>query len=181
MFRRKGKGEIGLGLGILLALCPVVVPVSAQTEILPGSVGTLDSQTVDAVVAVFHKADEAVHNRDLDAVMALYSEQYNYHGLRKADIRKVWADLFDEYREISDRHLFSKIAKTRSGSMGIIEITCTGSLSGISTTSGLHIPIDSWYEETHYLALEDGVWRIRGNAGEAPRVLPFGTAPHPLF
>ena len=26
-----------------------------------------------------------------------------------------------------------------------------------------------------------GVWRIRGNAGETPRVLPFGTAPHPLF
>ncbi|HSF66250.1 MAG TPA: hypothetical protein VLA67_02360 [Nitrospiraceae bacterium] len=33
------------------------------------------------------------------------------------------------------------------------------------------------------IAAEDqgGVWRIRGNAGETPRVLPFGTAPHPLF
>jgi len=28
---------------------------------------------------------------------------------------------------------------------------------------------------------EGGVWRIHGSAGETPRVLPFGTAPHPLF
>jgi hypothetical protein len=33
----------------------------------------------------------------------------------------------------------------------------------------------------HFLTLEGGVWRIRGNAGETPRVLPFGTSPHPLF
>jgi hypothetical protein len=54
-------------------------------------------------------------------------------------------------------------------------------LSGISKTSGLRVPIDSWYEEVHFLTLEGGVWRIRGNVGETPRVLPFGTAPHPLF
>lgn len=29
--------------------------------------------------------------------------------------------------------------------------------------------------------LEEGTWRIRGNVGESSRVLPFGTAPHPLF
>jgi hypothetical protein len=54
-------------------------------------------------------------------------------------------------------------------------------LSGLSKTSGLQVPIDSWYEEVHVLTLEGGDWRIRGNAGEMPRALPFGTAPHPLF
>jgi hypothetical protein len=76
---------------------------------------------------------------------------------------------------------FSKIVKVGSGSNAIIEVTCTGSLSGLSKTSGLRIPIDSWYEEVHFLMLEDGAWRIRGNVGEAPWVRPFGTAPHPLF
>ena len=60
-------------------------------------------------------------------------------------------------------------------------IKCRGSLSDFSKTSGLRVPIDSWYEEVHVLTLEGGIWRIRGNAGEMPRVLPFGTAPHPLF
>ena len=54
-------------------------------------------------------------------------------------------------------------------------------LSGISKVSGLRVPIDSWHEEVQFLTPEGGVWRIRGNAGETPRVLPFGTAPHPAF
>jgi len=54
-------------------------------------------------------------------------------------------------------------------------------LSGFSKTSGLRVPIDSRHEDVHFLTLEGGVWRIRGNTGETPRVLPFGTAPHPLF
>ena len=33
----------------------------------------------------------------------------------------------------------------------------------------------------HLLNLEDDVWRIRGNADDQPQILPFGTAPHPLF
>jgi hypothetical protein len=113
--------------------------------------------------------------------MALYATQYNYHGLRQADIRKMWSELFREYRGITNTHFFSQIVKMGSGSNAIIEITCTGRLSGISKTTDLRVPIDSWYEEVHFLTLEGGVWRIRGNAGDQPRVLPFGTAPHPLF
>ena len=101
--------------------------------------------------------------------------------MKQADVRKIWFDLFEEYRDLSEVHFFLKIVTVGSGSNAIIEVTCTGSLSGRSKTSGLRVPIDSWYEEVHYLPLEGGVWRIRGNAGDTPRVLPFGTAPHPLF
>ena len=74
-----------------------------------------------------------------------------------------------------------QIVKVVSGSNAIIEMTCTGSVSGLSKTSGLRVPIDSWHEEVHYLTGEGGVWRIRGNAGDRLRILSFGTAPHPLF
>ena len=60
-------------------------------------------------------------------------------------------------------------------------VTCTGAFWGTITEKGKREPIDSWYEEVHDLTLEGGVWRIRGNAGDTPRVLPFGTASHPLF
>jgi hypothetical protein len=130
---------------------------------------------------VFHKADATIAAEDLDGVMGLYATQYNYHGLKQADIRKIWFDLFKEYRNVVEVHFFSKIAKVGSGSNAVIEITCTGILSGISKTSDLRVPIDSWHEEVHFLTREGGAWRIRGNAGETPRVLPFGTAPHPLF
>lgn len=153
----------------------------ATTSIPQGAVVEVDQATVKQILDVFHKAEAAIAAENLDGIMALYATQYDYHGLKQADVRKIWHDLFEEYRDLSEVHFFSKIVKVGSGSNAFIEVTCTGSLSGLSKVSGLRVPIDSWYEEVHYLALEGGVWRIRGNAGETPRVLPFGTAPHPLF
>ena len=155
--------------------------VQAATTISQGAVVEVDQTTVSQIMDAFHKADAAITAGNLDGIMALYATQYNYHGLKQADVRKIWHDLFDEYRDLGQAHFFSKIVKAGSGSNAVIEITCTGNLSGVSKTSGLRVPIDSWYEEVHFLTLEGGVWRIRGNAGETPRVLPFGTAPHPLF
>ena len=153
----------------------------ATTSIQKSAVVEVDQATVNQILDVFHKAEATIARGDLDGIMALYATQYNYHGLKQTDIRKIWLDLFEEYRDLSEVHFFLKIVKVGSGSNAIIEVTCTGSLSGRSKTSGLRVPIDSWYEEVHYLTLENDVWRIRGNAGETPRVLPFGTAPHPLF
>ena len=100
--------------------------------------------------------------------------------LKQADVRKIWSDLFKEHRALGRVHFFSKIVKVGTCSTPS-EVTCTGSVSDISKTSGLRMPLDTWYEEVHFLARERGVWHIRGNAGDQPRVLPFGTAPHPLF
>ena len=153
----------------------------AATSIPASAIMEVEQATVNQILDVFHKAEAAIAVGNLDGVMALYATQYNYHGLKQADVHKIWSNLFEEYRDISEVHFFSKIAKVGSGSNAIIEVTCTGSLSGLSKTSGLRVPIDSWYEEVHVLMLEGGAWRIRGNAGETPRALPFGTAPHPLF
>ena len=153
----------------------------AATSIQQSAVVEVDQAIVNQILDVFHKADAAIAAGNLDGIMALYATQYNYHGLKQADVRKIWFDLLEEYRDLSDVHFFMKIVTVGSASNAIIEVTCTGSLSGRSKTSGLRVPIDSWYEEVHFLTREDGVWRIRGNAGDRPRVLPLGTAPHPLF
>ncbi len=155
------------------ALAKVVVPA--------GSVIEVDEATVKSVMAMFERAEQAVKAHELDTIMAVYSSQYNYHRLTKADIRKVWKDLFDEYQEIASTHLLSKFTKVGSGSQAVLEVTCTGHLWARSKTSGLYVPIDSWHEEVHYLVMEEGAWRIRGNLGDVPHTLPFGTSPHPLF
>ena len=160
--------------GIGTAEAKIVVPPT-------GSVIEVDTATLKAVIGAFEQAEEAVKAHDLDKVMAIYSPQYNYHGLKKDDIRKIWKDLFEEYQDIASTHLFTKMIKVGTGRDAVLEVTCTGHLWARSKTSGLFIPIDSWYEEIHYLVLENGAWRIRGNLGELPHVLPFGTAPHPLF
>ena len=172
-----------IGLFMCFSLTLIGPGGTAQAKIVvpAGSVIEVDEATVKSVVAMFERAEQAVKAHELDTIMAVYSSQYNYHRLTKADIRKVWKDLFDEYQEIASTHLLSKFTKVGSGSQAVLEVTCTGHLWARSKTSGLYVPIDSWYEEIHYLVLEDGAWRIRGNVGESSRVLPFGTAPHPLF
>jgi hypothetical protein len=159
----------------------VAAPAAATIEVTPGASGELDAQTMNEILAMFRHADRALHSRDVAALTELYSEQYNYHGLSKSDIANVWQQLFDEYRDLSDIHRLSKFEKVGSGSNVVVEVTCSGSLWGISKTSGLRVPIDSWFQEIHYLSFERGAWRIRGNVGETPRLMPFGTSPHPLF
>ncbi len=154
----------------------------AETRLLPGSPVEADEPTVKDLLAVFERADRAVKSRDLEGVMALYSTRYDYHGLKKADIRKIWKDLFDNYEDIDSTHQFSRISRIVSvGPDDRIEITCSGNVQAVSKISRLRVPIDSWYGEVHYMVKESGVWKIRGNLGDVQTVLPFGTAPHPLF
>jgi hypothetical protein len=122
----------------------------AATSISQSAVVEVDQTTVNQILDLFHKADTAISAGNLDGIMSLYATQYNYHGLKQEDIRKIWRDLFEEYRDLGEVHFFSKIVKVGSGSNAIIEVTCTGSLSGLSKTSGLRLPIDSWYEEVHF-------------------------------
>lgn len=166
----------------LVIMCAVGSGTVAAKIVVPsGSVIEVDEATVNTVVKAFEQAEHAIKAHDLETVMAIYSSQYNYHGLKKHDIHKIWKDLFEEYGEIASTHLFTKMAKVGAGKDAVLEVTCTGHLWASSKTTGLYVPIDSWHEEVHYLILESGAWRLRGNLGESPGVLPFGTAPHPLF
>jgi hypothetical protein len=179
---RGRAASIITGLTITFAFLAGIGTAEAKIVVPPtGSVIEVDTATLKAVVSAFEQAEEAIKAHNLDKVMAIYSSQYNYHGLKKDDIRKIWKDLFDEYQDVASTHLFTKMTKVGGGRDAVLEVTCTGHLWAKSKTSGLFVPIDSWYEEVHYLVLEDGAWRLRGNLGESPRVLPFGTAPHPLF
>ncbi|MGH7220177.1 MAG: hypothetical protein ACREI1_07590, partial [Nitrospiraceae bacterium] len=64
----------------------------ATTSIPQGTVVEVDQATVNQILDVFHKADAAIAVGNLDGIMALYATQYNYHGLKQADIRKIWFD-----------------------------------------------------------------------------------------
>ena len=176
---RTGSTVVSL---VLLVACAVGVGTAAAKIVVPsGSVIEVDKATVNTVVEAFEQAEQAIKAHDLEKVMTIYSSQYNYHGFKKDDIRKIWNDLFDEYEEIASTHLFTKMTKVGAGKDAVLEVTCTGHLWARSKTTGLYVPIDSWHEEVHYLVPEGGAWRLRGNLGESPGVLPFGTAPHPLF
>ncbi len=170
--------SLSLALGLFVAS-----HAEAKTQLMPNTVQEVDGETVNELLSTFEQAEQAMQARDIEGIMALYSDDYLYHGLRKADIRKIWTRLFDQHKELESFHSFSVI-RTLGGSGGKLtaEMTCTGVIWGTSTTTTLRTPIDSWYEEIHYLRKEHGRWRIIGHiGGESQPALQFGIAPHPLF
>lgn len=177
--------------GRLFAVCILLVMAGlsaslpsathAKTQLMSGGIQEVDPQTLKELLSTFEQAEQAMRAHDIDGIMALYSEDYLYHGLKKADIQKIWKQLFDHYKELESFHTFSVVRTVGPGSRLVAEMTCSGVVWGTSKDTTLRTPIDSWYEEIHYLKKETGRWRIVGNAGEAQPVLQFGIAPHPLF
>jgi len=139
-----------------------------------------DDQTVAGILAAFNRAEAALQAGNVADLMTLYSDQYNYHGLTKQGLRKIWEDLLAQHREFRSNHILSRIVAV-PGNPPSAELLCTGSLWAISKETGQQVNIDSWYGETHYMAYEDGMWRVRGHRGEAPKTQGFGVAPHPFF
>ena len=59
---------------------------------------------------------------------------------------------------------------------------CTGVIWGTCEMTALRAPLESWYEELHYLKKENRYWRITSHiGGESEPGLQFGVAPHPLY
>jgi len=172
-------------IGACLAVITLwpIVPVGAKTQLTSATIQEVDQQTLSELLATFEQAEQAMQKHDLDGIMALYSEDYLYHGLKKADIRNIWKQLFDYYKDLESFHTFSVVRTTiGSGGKVIAEMSCTGVIWGTSKDTTLRTPVDSWYEEVHSLRRENGRWRIVGHAGGHARpVLQFGIAPHPLF
>ena len=153
----------------------------AMTQILPEAEVEGDERSITELIGTFDRAQEAIRSRDLDGLMSLYAQNYQYHGMKKADVRKIWAGLFEHYDFISNVHIFSAIKVESVTDPPTAEITCTGSLWARSEETKQRIPIDSWHQEVHYLVREKNGWRIGGNLGADPAIPRFGTAPHPLF
>jgi len=154
----------------------------AVTEVALGVTAKADQTVMDDIVAAFDRAESAVQKADLDALMAFYSTAYNYHGLKQADVRRVWDEVFAHYRQINSKHVFTELKVVRADGVTKAYVTCTGGLYGTEKKTGKPITIDSWVQEVHYLVKENGRWNFLGNAGGTPPLAPPASAPHhPLF
>ncbi len=168
--------------------------IHAAVEVLPEASMTVDGRAitgraaivrqpvVQELLAAFGRAESAVQRQDLDALLTFYAQSYNYQGLKRADVKRIWGEVFEHYTGLSSTHLFSDIKVLRSGTQLRAEVTCTGGLYGSERKGWQRITLDSWFREVHFLVHEDGAWRFLGNAGQAPNTAPFTSTPHhPLF
>lgn len=180
---------IGVLTGALMALqgCqsspPPIFPDTKGTHLSSGADVQGDEKTAQAILSVFQQAEDAVHRKDLDALMALYADSYKHGGYTKDDVRAVWRDLFDRYHDFSGTHIFSKMTVEAGKTLPQAHVTCTGSLWAISNETGERVNIDSWYGEVHHVIAEHGRWQLAGTFWEIPRGKETRPAflPHPFF
>jgi hypothetical protein len=59
------------------------------------------------------------------------------------------------------RRFFTRIV-VRSNGQRTAEITCSGSLYGVSKNTGEPATVDSWYGEVHHVVYEEGAWLGEG-------------------
>lgn len=183
-----------LVLGVIVSCALVPARVEAKVQVLPETVllvegkkisghkGLLHHPAVKGVVAAFEHAEAGLQKEDLDRLMQFYAPSYDYHGLKQADVRRVWREVFEHYKALESLHLFSDIKILNVEGNLRVEVTCTGGLYGTDEQSGKRVTLDSWFREVHYLVKDGETWRFLGNAGAAPAVAPFASAPHhPLF
>jgi len=168
---------------ILLSRLPYpTLSAAATIEFAPGVGADADRPIIQEVVAAFQEADKAVNSGDIDALMKFYAVTYNYHGLKKSDVRRVWQEVFEHYRDISSSHVFTELELTRANGVRKVSVTCTGWLRGTEAATGKPVTIDSWVREVHYLVKEERGWRFLGNKGGTVPSAPPAAAPHhPLF
>lgn len=192
--RRYGKVKVPIGLGLILCSLVGVGAVWAKVQILPETVllvegkkisghnSLLHHPMVKGLVAAFERAESGLQQEDIETLMQFYAPAYDYHGLKQADVRRIWGEVFEHYKALESLHLFSDIKILNVEGNLRVEVTCTGGLYGTDQQSGKRVTLDSWFREVHYLVKDGETWRFLGNAGEVPAAAPFASAPHhPLF
>ncbi len=172
-------GVIGLA-GCRFGL-PPDMPDIGRTQLAHGAVIQADERSLTEILDTFRKADEALGRKDLDSLMTIYSQSYKYHGYDKDRLQLLWKDLFRVHDRFSATHVFSKIVVNAKATPPTAEITCSGSLWAVFKLTGQRVNIDSWFGEVHYMIYEDGAWRIRGHAWEAPDPGRYFLSAHPFF
>lgn len=183
-----------LVVGVIVSYALVPVLVWAKVQVLPETVllvegkkvnghnSLLNHPVVKGVVTAFERAESGLRQEELDRLMQFYAPAYDYHGLKLADVRRIWSEVFEHYKALESLHLFSDLKVLNVDGKLRVEVTCTGGLYGTDEQSGKRVTIDSWFREIHYLVKDGETWRFLGNAGEVPAAAPFSSAPHhPLF
>ena len=167
-------------VGVSLSIFGAGTPASGALRLDTGAVIQADAETVDQIEEAFNRAEDAIGNKDLDALLMVYSEHYRYQDLVKADMRRIWKGFFEQYDRVTTLHSFSRIIVT-PGKSPTAQITCTGALWATSDRTDQRVNLSSWAGDVHYLMYEHGAWRIVGQGRDAPNRPEFGRAPPPLF
>lgn len=146
----------------------------------PSSKQKLGEATYNEILAFFDAAEDAIEQKDLKALMATYSENYQNGDKDKKAIEEMWKRIFARFETFVSVHN-EKLVNV-SADKHMVVIRCTGLLLAKPDPKkdGL-VTLDNWSAQDHVLVKEDGKWKLLGNTGDERKRLWFDKPMHPLF
>ena len=122
---------------------------------------------VEAIVGFFKQTEEAVEQRNVAAIEALYAEYYHHRGFDLISLRGAWKQLIEEYQTLSLTNVISEIKIDTSRTPHTAQVMCSGALWGIPTRTAKWANVDTRFDEVAEPFMD------RDRRAERP--------PHPFF
>ncbi len=144
----------------------------------PAAKQSLGEQTFNEVMAFFDAAEKAIETKDLQALMALYSDNYKDGEHDKKSAEQIWERIFSRFDGMATHHNMKLVNVSADKNMVIL--SCSGLLLGVPDPGKL-ITIDNWTLQDHVLVREAGTWKLIGTYGKDRKRLWFDKPMHPLF
>ena len=140
----------------------------------------IDDNEAQDITNFFHHAERAIQSENIDALMALYSDEYtNQRAGDKQFAAELWKKVFARFDNISSRHSMKLIDYDRAAGRAVTQ--CSGLLFGMPEGESNPVLIDRWDDQRHIL-IKEGVWKLLGDSGESTsRTTDTDDSLHPLF
>ncbi len=140
----------------------------------------VDDNEAQDITNFFHHAERAIQSENIDALMALYSDEYtNQRDGDKQFATELWKKVFARFDNISSRHSMKLIDYDRAAGLAVTQ--CSGLLFGMPEGESNPVLIDRWDDQRHIL-IKEGVWKLLGDSGESTsRTTDTDDSLHPLF
>lgn len=148
-------------------------------EIDPAAKQALGEQTFNEVKMFFLTAEKAIEAKNLEAIMALYSDNYRDGDLDKKSVEEAWRKIFARMDKMASLHNM-KLARM-SPDRNMVVFQCSGLLLGTPDSNKGYTTIDNWNNQDHILIKEDGKWKLIATYGVERQRLWFDKPMHPLF
>lgn len=145
----------------------------------PAAKEQLGEQTYNEVTMFFQAAQKAINAKDMDALMAKYSDHYRDGDLDKASVEQAWRGIFARVDGLTTLNNMKLVNISADRNMVVLQ--SSGLLVGVPDDQKWPVTIDNWNNQDQILVKEAGDWKLIGIYGPERKRLWFDKPMHPLI
>lgn len=144
----------------------------------PAAKQQLGEQTFNEVTMFFQTAKKAIETKNMDALMAQYSDNYRDGDLDKKAVEQAWRKIFARVDSLATLNNMKLVSISADRNMVVLQ--SSGLLVGVPGDEQWPVTIDNWNKQDHILIKESGEWKLIGIYGLERKRLWFDKPMHPL-